>query len=219
MAKLNVISELDKLVVHYFNKVNPFEIDDQPVPTSFARGTPDTLANSQIWSNVSDITYPVLVINRTNTFQLQRDRNVPHTEATNININRIAKNKYINTDEPNINIEIYSYHAPVYFTTKYQIIMFCEYVQHSNDFMMQFFERLNQQYMPINSEKYKTIYFDTIWNLKDDVEISDNFNSTSNTKREIKITFTIDGQGYYISQASEKVDRSISKTVLQSFLK
>jgi len=48
MAKLNVISELDKLVVHYFNKVNPFEIDDQPVPTSFARGTPDTLANSQI---------------------------------------------------------------------------------------------------------------------------------------------------------------------------
>jgi len=219
MAKLNVISELDKLVVHYFNKVNPFEIDDQPVPTSFARGTPDTLANSQIWSNVSDITYPILVINRTNTFQLQRDRNVPHTEATNININRIAKNKYINTDEPNINIEIYSYHAPVYFTTKYQIIMFCEYVQHSNDFMMQFFERLNQQYMPINSEKYKTIYFDTIWNLKDDVEISDNFNSTSNTKREIKITFTIDGQGYYISQASEKVDRSISKTVLQSFLK
>jgi len=48
MAKLNVISELDKLVVHYFNKVNPFEIDDQPVAASFARGTPDTLANSSI---------------------------------------------------------------------------------------------------------------------------------------------------------------------------
>ena len=219
MAKLNVISELDKLVVHYFNKVNPFEIDDQPVPASFARGTPDTLANSPIWSNVGDIKYPVLVVNRTNTFQLQRDRNVPHTEATNININRIAKNKYINIDEPNINIEIYSYHAPVFFTTKYQIILFCEYIEHSNEFMMQFFDRLNQQYMPINSEKYKTIYFDTIWNLKDDVDISDNFNSTTNTKREIKITFTIDGQGYYISQASEKVDRSISKTVLQSFLK
>lgn len=219
MAKLNIISELDKLVVHYFNKINPFEIADQPVPASFSRGTPDTLVNSQIWSNVSDITYPVLVINRTSTFQLQREKNVPHTEGTNINFSRIAKNKYINIDEPNVNIETYSYHAPVYFTTKYDIIFFCEYVQHSNDFMIEFFNRLNQQYMPISSKKYQSIYFDTIWNLKEDVKTEDNFNATTNTKREIKTTFSIDGEGYYISQASEKVDRVISKSILQSYIK
>jgi len=218
MAKLNIISELDKLVVHYFNKVNPFEIDDQPVPTSFARGTPDTLANSSIWSNVSDITYPILVVNRAGNFELKREKNAPHIEGTNINLNRIAKNKYINKNEPNVNIEVYTYHPPVYFTNQYQISFFCEYVTHSNEFITQFLDTVNQQYVTIKSDKFKSVYFDTIWSLRDAISIEDNFAETSSSKREIKVTATIDGEGYYISQASEKVDRSVSKTVLQSYI-
>lgn len=219
METLNVINELDKLVVHHFNKEKPFEIADIIVPVSFLRGSPDTLAISKIWSNVQDIKYPVLVVSRDSSLRVMSERNTMQTEGTQIIINRIAKNKYISSGEPNINVETYTYNAPVYFSTKYSLILFCESMKHATEFQSLFLDRINQEYLEIKSEKFNSVFFDALFLFKDGFKIEDNFESTSESKRIIKVSASMDCEGYYISQASEVRVREVSKKVLQAYLR
>lgn len=219
MKTINVINELDKLMVHYFNKIQPFEIANNDVTTIFSRGTPDNLSISEILSNVGDIKFPILVINRDdNFFSLQKEKNIPSTEGTRIIINRIAKDKYINSDESNVNVETYMYNPPIYFNSTYRIIFYCEYLKHSTEFITQFLDRLNQSYIHIQSEKFQSIYFDVVWLMKDNISTSDNYSETTDSKRLLKVEIVLDGNGYYISEASQKIEREVSKTILKGFL-
>lgn len=214
----NIIGELDKLVVHHFNKEKPFEIGDNIIPVTYLRGSPDKLLISDLWTNVSDIKYPAIVITRDASFKLMPERGTVKTEATQIKFIKIEKNKYILEDQPNINVEIYLYDSPIYFTTKYNIIFFCEYVKHANEFQSMFIDRLNQQYYKITSEKYQSLFFDAVFMNKEGLNIEDNYNETADSKRIIKVTADIYCEGYYLSQASETINRTISKTAMNAYL-
>jgi len=142
------------------------------------------------------------------------ERGTIKTEATQIKVLKIEKNKYILEEEPGINVEIYLYDSPIYFSTKYNVIFFCEYMKHANEFQSMFIDRLSQQYYKITSQKYQSLFFDAIFMNKDGLSFEDNFNETVESKRIIKVTASIDCEGYYLAQASDVINRSISKATL-----
>ena len=163
--KLNVINELDKLVTHYFKKVFPFMIDGEILEVSYLKGTPEQMALSQIITDVKDIKYPVLIVSRaldTNSFNLRREKNIPVADGTRVSVNRILKNKYINTSVNNVDIEFFEYDPPKYFDVEYNLYFYCEYMGHATEFQTMFLDRVKQEYLAITSEKFKSIYFDTV---------------------------------------------------------
>jgi hypothetical protein len=135
------------------------------VKTTFTIGSPDTRGVSTILTDTGDIEYPVLIVSRNpngKNFDLIHEKNIPHHPSSTVSIKRFVKDKYINSDENNINLEIYSYNPPVYFNCEYTVTFFCEYVEHASDFQVQFLNRLNQRYMPIQSKRFSSMYFDVI---------------------------------------------------------
>jgi hypothetical protein len=213
---INFISELDKLTVNYFKKENPFYIGETVVESSYMVGSPDNRMLSAILSNVADIKYPVNIINRDlSSFKLLPERNAPNTPYTKIVMKKIVKGRYVNETNPNLNLEIYTYDPPTHFTCNYNIIFFCEYMKHANEFQLQFLERLNQQYVPVKSNKFNNIFFDTVWRFNNGFNIDDNFTEASETKREIKVTATINVEGYYLTLNSKEVKRGITYTNLK----
>jgi hypothetical protein len=216
---INFISELDKLTVNYFKKENPFIIDNMIVETSYLIGSPDNRELSTILTNVEDIKYPVNIINRDlSSFKLLPERNVPNNYQTQVVMKKVIKNRYVNETNPNLNLEIYSYNPPTHFTCDYNIIFFCEYMKHTNEFQLQFLDRLNQQYVPVKSEKYDNIFFDTVWRFNNGFKIEDNFSSADETKREIKVIATLNVEGYYLTLASKEVHRGITNTNLKQII-
>ena len=161
---MNIITKLDQLVTHYFRKVAPFEIAGEILPANFFIGSPDKRALSEILSDVGDIKFPTLIINRTATtqFKLQREKNVPSTDETRIKVSQIVQNKYIKEDDINVNIEVYTYYPPKYFEIQYQVVFYCETMKHATEFQTMFVDKTNQEYVPIRSEKFKSVFFDTI---------------------------------------------------------
>jgi len=116
-------------------------------------------------SDTQDIIYPILIIVRgpgTKGFDLIKERNLPQTDGTDISFRRFVKDKYINSSENNLNLEIYRYKSPVFFNCEYKLIFFCEDAEHAAEFESQFFERVNQVYLPIKSKRFESSLFDVI---------------------------------------------------------
>jgi len=125
----------------------------------------DNRSISEIFTEIGDVTYPVLIINKNidgNSFTLRNERNAPKTDSARVTFRQIVKDKYINSDANNINLEIYNYYPPVYFKCNYQIMFFCEYMKHANEFQMQFLNRINQNIYPIKSERFKSDIFSVV---------------------------------------------------------
>ena len=220
--KINWISELDKFVTNYFKDVDPFEVDNKPIFTDFFLGSVDNKSISEILTDVGDITYPVLIINKdisSNNFSLINSRNVPQANATRISFRQFVKDKYINNEANNINVEIYRYYPPVHFKCQYQITFFCEYLGHANEFQMQFLNRINQVYYPIKSERFASAFFSILWFAKEGIQMEDNYVEGTVKKREIKVTVKIDGEGYFMSLDTKQVVRGISTFAMNSTLR
>jgi len=219
---MNWIKELDKFVLNYFKDEHPFEINGKPLKTKFFIGSPDTRSISEILSDVQDITYPVLIIARgpdTKGFELLKERNVPHTDGTMITLKRFVKDKYINTRENNVNLEIYRYKSPVFFNCEYRLLFFCEYAEHASEFETQFLERVSQNYIPIQSERFASQIFNVIWMFNENFSQTDNFAEAADTKREIKLSANLSGEGYFLALSSQKVIRGISTLSIGQELK
>jgi len=219
MQNKNFISELDKLTVNYFKKQEPFLINDTVVETSYLIGTPDNRKLSTILTNVEDIKYPVNIINREmSSFQLLPERNAPNTFQTQVVMKKIVKNRFVNETNPNMNLEIFSYDAPTHFKCEYNLIFFCEYMKHANEFQIQFLNRLNQQYIPVKSNKFEDFFFDTVWRFNNGFKIEDNFAEAIDIKREIKVTAALYVEGYYLTLASKDVKRGITSVNLKQII-
>jgi len=110
------------------------------VKTTFTVGSPDTRGTATILTDTGDLEYPVLVLSRSESgknFELVHEKNIPHHASSMISFKRFVKDRYINSDENNINLEIYSYSPPVYFKCQYNVTFFCEFAEHASDFQVQ----------------------------------------------------------------------------------
>jgi len=128
-------------------------------------GSPDTRSlGSDFYTDTGDVKYPILVVSRPDGggFKFINERNIPVTDSSRVSIRRFVKDRYINSDENNINLEIYRYDPPRFFECEYAVSLFCEYGEHVSEFQSQFLERLDQMFVPIKSERFRSMYFSVV---------------------------------------------------------